>query len=410
MQFFKVKTVRETLQLIEENVHPVDAAEEVLLTECSHRILAEDVKATENVPSFQRSTVDGFAVKASDIFGSSESMPGFLNIVGEIKMGEEVTRELSSGEAMHIPTGGMLPPGADSVIMIEHCEELSGLLNTYRSVAPGENVVGIGEDIKKDTVFLVKGTELRPQEIGALGSIGIDRVKVRKKLKIGYLSSGDEIVPYETKGLQVGQVRDINVLTIGSMITEWGHEFIYGGIVPDDYETFKLRAKLLAKDVDLLILSGGSSVGAKDYTTEVIQSLGEPGVYVHGISIKPGKPTILAQAGKQPIIGLPGHPASAMIIFQLFGKAILERLSGKIERVIPNKMEARIKKNIPSSPGRADYIRVRLVLEKDEWWVEPILGKSGLLRTLVQSDGIVEIASEKEGIALGEVVPVILLR
>ncbi|WP_102349319.1 molybdopterin molybdotransferase MoeA [Bacillus sp. Marseille-P3661] len=410
MQFFKVKTVEETLNLIHHHVHPIGIVEHQLISDAFDRILAEDVIAAENVPNFRRSTVDGYAVKAADTYGSSESMPGYLNVVSEIKMGEEVTTKLMPGEAIQIPTGGMLPDHADSVIMIEHCEDISGLLNTYKSVAPGENVVGIGEDITEGSKLLTKGTHLRPQEIGALGSLGIESVNVYKKIKVGYLSSGDEIIPYETKNPQIGQVRDINGLTIGGMVKEWGYDFVYGGIVPDDFETFKNRALELSQQVDCLILSGGSSVGAKDYTTEVIQSLGDPGVYVHGISIKPGKPTILSQAAAKPIIGLPGHPASAMIIFKLFGQVILERLSGEVSNEVPTRMTAKIKKNIPSSPGRSDYIRVKLVKDNNEWWAEPILGKSGLLKTLVQSDGIVEIPSKNEGVTIGESVQVILLR
>lgn len=410
MQFFKVKTVEETYELIRQHVRAVNVIETVSLSDALHRILAEDVVSTENIPSFRRSTVDGYAVKAGDIYGSSEAMPGFLNIVGEVHMGEEVTRDLGAGEAMYIPTGGMIPNGADSVIMIEHCEDISGLLNTYRSIAPGENVIGIGEDIKENEIFLTKGTILRPQEIGAIGSLGIEHVNVFKKLTVGYLSSGDEIVPFETKQLLHGQVRDINTLTIGNMVKEWGYDFVYGGIVPDQYEIFQNRAAELAERVDCLILSGGSSVGAKDYTTEVIQSIGSPGVYVHGVSIKPGKPTILSQADRLPVIGLPGHPASAMIIFQLFGREILSRLSGLEARELPTRVLAKMKKNIPSSPGRSDYIRVKLTKENEEWWAEPIFGKSGLLKTLVQSDGIVEIPSEKEGVTIGDTVSVILLR
>ncbi|WP_458413665.1 gephyrin-like molybdotransferase Glp [Schinkia sp. CFF1] len=410
MQFFKVKTVEETFTLIQQYVQAVNKIETVSLSESYHRILAEDVVSTENIPSFRRSTVDGYAVKASDLYGSSESMPGFVTIVGEVHMGEEVSRELSPGEAMYIPTGGMVPLGADSVIMIEHCEDISGLLNTYRAVAPGENIIGIGEDIKENEVFLTKGTKLRPQEIGAIGSLGIEYVNVYKKIAVGYLSSGDEIVPFETRLLKPGQVRDINALTIGNMVKEWGYDFVYGGIVPDQYEIFQKQAAELAEKVDCLILSGGSSVGAKDYTTEVIQSIGNPGVYVHGVSIKPGKPTILSQAGQLPVVGLPGHPASAMIIFQLFGRDILARLSGAETRELPTRVLAKMKKNIPSSPGRSDYVRVKVTNEGGEWWAEPIFGKSGLLKTLVQSDGIVEIPSEKEGVITGESVAVILLR
>ena len=410
MQFFKVKTVEETFALIEEYI-PVTPQKEVrVLEEALHYILAEPVVAKENVPSFDRSTVDGYAVKAKDTYGSSESMPGFLTVTGEVKMGEVPHSVVGSGNAVYVPTGGMMPSGSDSVIMIEHCEDLDGLLNTYKQIAPGENVIRAGEDIKEGETLLTAGTKLRPQELGALASLGITHVTVFRQLKVGYLSSGDEIVPYQTETLQEGQIRDINHLTISGLAREWNVDVVYGGIVRDDFEVFRQKAKELYDEVDCLILSGGSSVGAKDYTTEVIQSLGDPGVFVHGISIKPGKPTILAMADGKPVIGLPGHPASAMIIFRLFGERILRKLMGeKVERK-PERIFARITKNIPSSPGRSDYIRVRLVEKEGEWWAEPIIGKSGLITTLVKSDGMVEISSEKEGISQGEYVPVIASR
>ncbi|WP_413305113.1 gephyrin-like molybdotransferase Glp [Bacillus sp. 1P10SD] len=410
MQFFKVKTVEETFALIEEYI-PVTPTKEVrTLEEALHYILAEPVVAKENVPSFDRSTVDGYAVKAKDTYGSSESMPGFLTVTGEVKMGEVPQSVVGPGSAVYVPTGGMMPAGSDSVIMIEHCEDLDGLLNTYKQIAPGENVIRAGEDIKEGETLITAGTKLRPQELGAMASLGITHVTVFRQLKVGYLSSGDEIVPYQTETLQEGQIRDINHLTISGLAREWNVEVVYGGIVRDDFEIFRQKARELYDQVDCLILSGGSSVGAKDYTTEVIQSLGDPGVFVHGISIKPGKPTILAMADGKPVIGLPGHPASAMIIFRLFGERILRKLMGeKVERK-PERIFARITKNIPSSPGRSDYIRVRLVEKEGEWWAEPIIGKSGLITTLVNSDGIVEISSEKEGISQGEYVPVIASR
>lgn len=410
MKFFKVKTVEETFQLIDELI-PVTRQTEVRpLEDALHYILAEPVTAAENVPGFDRSTVDGYAVRANDTYGSSESMPGFLTMVGEVKMGEIAAVPVEQGEAIYVPTGGMLPPKSDSVIMIEHCEDIDGLLNTYKQVAPGENVIRTGEDIKEGEVLLAAGVKLRPQELGAIASLGITEVTVFRRLKVGYLSSGDEIVPFQTKTLEVGQIRDINYLTIAGLVKEWDVEFVYGGIVKDDFEIFQQKARELYSEVDCLVLSGGSSVGAKDYTTEVIQSLGDPGVFVHGISIKPGKPTILAVADGKPVIGLPGHPASAMIIFRLFGERILKKLSGeRIERK-PDRVYARITKNIPSAPGRSDYIRVKLAEKDDEWWAEPIIGKSGLITTLVKSDGIVEILSAKEGILQGEYVPVILSR
>lgn len=410
MQFFKVKTVEETYDLIAEKVPPIRAVETRPLEDALHYILAEPSAATENVPGFDRSTVDGYAVKAKDTYGSSESMPGFLNVTGEVKMGEEAKTPVKSGEAIYVPTGAMIPPGADAVIMIEHCEDLDGLLNTYKQVAPGENVIRKGEDIRAGETVLPAGSKLRPQELGALASLGITHVNVFRKIKVGYLSSGDEIVPFQTEALDIGQIRDVNYLTVLGLASEWDCDIVYGGIVKDDYKEFSHRAHEIYEQVDCLIVSGGSSVGAKDYTTEVIQSLGDPGVFVHGISIKPGKPTILAVAGGKPVIGLPGHPASAMIIFKLFGEKIIRRLQGEVIEPKPARIIARITKNIPSSMGRADYVRVRLFEENGEWWAEPIIGKSGLITTLVKSDGIVEISSEKEGISQGEYVPVIATR
>ena len=410
LEFFKVKTVEETIALIDEKIANRKETEIRPLHEALHYILAQPITSKENVPGFDRSTVDGYAVNARDTFGASETMPGFLTIVGEVKMGEKATQLVKRGEAIYVPTGGMIPPGADAVMMIEHCEAIDELLNTYKQIAPGENIIRTGEDIKEGELLLQDGVKLRPQELGALAALGITEVVVYRRVTLGYLSSGDEIVPYQTQHLEIGQIRDVNYLTISALANEWNIDVLYGGIVIDDYQTFANKAKELYEQVDCLILSGGSSVGAKDYTTEVIQSLGEPGVFVHGISIKPGKPTILAVAKGKPVIGLPGHPASAMIIFQLFGQRVLRRLKGeKIERK-PDRIFARISKNIASSPGRSDYIRVRLVEKESEWWAEPIIGKSGLITTLVKSDGLVEILSEKEGIAQGEYVPVIVTR
>lgn len=409
MKFFQVKTVEETFALIDEMIPPIKQTEVRTLEDALHYILAEPIISRENVPGFNRSTVDGYAVRARDTYGSSESMPGFLTVTGEVKMGKKAEHPVGPGEAVYVPTGGMLPAGSDSVIMIEHCEDITGLLNTYKQVAPGENVISTGEDIKAGEVLLEAGTKLRPQELGAIASLGISNVTVFRKLKVGYLSSGDEIVPFQTEQLASGQIRDINVLTISGLAQEWDAEVVYGGIVKDDFEVLKKQVRALFEQVDCLILSGGSSVGVKDYTTEVIESLGEPGVFIHGISIKPGKPTILALADRKPIIGLPGHPASAMVIFRLFGERIIKKCSGQQWKKKPERVSARITKNIPSAPGRSDYIRVRLFEQDGEWWADPIIGKSGLITTLVKSDGIVEIQSEKEGIIQGENVPVILM-
>lgn len=410
MQFYNVKSVEETWAIINEMVKPLQETVTLPLPQARGHVLAEECVAREDVPGFDRSTVDGYAVKAEDTYGSSESSPQFLEVVGEIKMGEEARMPIKRGQAMAIPTGGMLPPGSDSVIMIEHCEDIDGLLNTYRPVAPLENVIQRGEDVRQNQVVLARGSRLRPQELGILAALGYSEVKVTRPVKVGYLSSGDEIVPYQTKKLQIGQVRDINQVTVAALVEEWGGVPKLGGIVKDDFNQFKQAAQQLLDEVDFLVLSGGSSVGTKDFTTEVIQSLGEPGVLVHGVSVKPGKPTIFSMAGEKPVLGLPGHPASAMLIFLLFGQPILNRLQGDITKYTSRRMEARVTQNIASSPGRADYIRVRLHKRENEWWAEPVLGKSGLISTLVASDGLLEISSVKEGVREGEQVPVLLLR
>lgn len=407
MKFFEVKSVEETLSLIKKMVEPVTEKITLPLLEALHYCLAEHVHVRENVPAFRRSTVDGYAIKARDSFGASETLPGFLNVTGEVKMGQVPDRPIKNGEAMYVPTGGMLPEGSDAVIMIEHCENIDGLLNIYRQTAPGENVISVGEDLKENEILVEKGTRLRPQELAALASQGITEVTVYRKPVIGYLSSGDEIVPMETDELQIGEIRDMNGAAIGGLVKEWGLEFRYGGIVKDNREEFEQKARAMLEETDCLVISGGSSVGAKDYSVQVIDSLGTPGVYVHGISVKPGKPTILSIADKKPVIGLPGHPASAMIIFSIFGKAVLERLKG-IETRNDRVLQATVTKNIPSSAGRTDYVRVRLFEENGRLYAEPVFGKSGLISTLVKSDGILEVPEQSEGILKGAKVPITL--
>lgn len=407
MKFFEVKSVEETLSLIKKMVEPVTEKITLPLLEALHYCLAEHVHVRENVPAFRRSTVDGYAIKARDSFGASETLPGFLNVTGEVKMGQVPDRPIKNGEAMYVPTGGMLPEGSDAVIMIEHCENIDGLLNIYRQTAPGENVISVGEDLKENEILVEKGTRLRPQELAALASQGITEVTVNRKPVIGYLSSGDEIVPMETDELQIGEIRDMNGAAIGGLVKEWGLEFRYGGIVKDNREEFEQKARAMLEETDCLVISGGSSVGAKDYSVQVVDSLGTPGVYVHGISVKPGKPTILSIAEKKPVIGLPGHPASAMIIFSIFGKAVLERLQG-IETKNDRVLQATVTKNIPSSAGRTDYVRVRLFKENGQLYAEPVFGKSGLISTLVKSDGILEVPEQSEGILKGAKVPITL--
>lgn len=410
MKFFQVKTVEETFALIDQFIPSLKEKEMISIWKANGRIVAEDIIVRENVPNFRRSSVDGYAVKASDTFGASESMPALLTITGEIKMGEQAVTVLQHGEAVYVPTGGMLPEGSDTMVMVEHCEEMGNLVTVHRQAVPNEHVIFPGEDLKEGEVLLSSSAQLRPQDVGALASQGISDILVYRRPVIGYLSTGDEIVPFENNDLRMGEIRDSNALTVGALTEQWGYTFIHGGIVPDNEVELKNRTEALLQQVDCLILSGGSSVGTKDYSLEVINALGDPGVFVHGIAIKPGKPTILACANGKPIIGLPGHPASAMIIYSLIGKRMLDKLSGVEEKASYYSLKAYSTKKLPSITGRTDYIRVKLFEENGRLLAEPVHGKSGLLRTLLASDGLVEIASAKEGIDKGEEVKVIILK
>lgn len=402
MKFFNVKTVDETVNIIETYFAPLREPVRVSLQEAVGRILAEDVYSREQVPPFARSTVDGYAVQAKTTYGASESMPAFLDISGKIQMGKGAEIPLLEGQAQYIPTGGMLPAGADSIVMIEHVEEVGELLNVYRQVAPGENVIRAGDDVKTGEHVLRKGTRLRPQDLGLLAAIGITEVAVSPVPVVGILSTGDEIVPPDKTELSPGEIRDINSIMIGSRLTQLGVEVIYGGIVQDEYEEFLTRTRELFEQVDFLLLSGGSSVGTRDYTVQVLGELGEPGVLVHGVATKPGKPTIVGKAQGKPVMGLPGHPVSALIMLDLLGVPILRQLQGESKGRMDKRVRARISRNVPSAVGRSDYIRVRLEERGDELWAVPVFGKSGLVTTLVESDGILEISANKEGILEGE--------
>lgn len=401
MKFFEVHETREVIELIEQHYQPLTRVSEISLYEAFGRVLAEDIRATENVPGFDRSTVDGYAVRAQDTFGASDSLPAFLDIAGAIEMGKEAG-SISYGQAKYIPTGGMMPDGADAVVMIEHVEEIGSLLNVFKQVAPNENVIRKGEDLHDGHLVFRRGHRLQAVDLGVLAAAGVSRIPVFANPIVGILSTGDEIVPPETESLQPGQIRDINAITVGAALQSMGCEVAYGGIVRDDYEEYLQRAQDLFDQVDMLIMSGGSSVGTRDYSVKVMETLGEPGILVHGISIKPGKPTILAKAGNKPVIGLPGHPVSAMVIFDLFVRRIVNRLYDRTPHSFDPRIRARLSRNLPSAVGRSDYIRVRLEERDGEIWAVPIFGKSGLISTLAESHGIVEIPAPKEGLLQGD--------
>jgi molybdopterin molybdotransferase len=350
--------------------------------------------------------MDGYAVRAADTFGASEGLPAYLTVVGEVLMGRSPERQVALGQAVVIATGGMLPDSADAVVMVENTQEVDAdTIEVVRPVAPGENVIQVGEDVARGLPLLPAGHLLRPQDLGGLLALGIVEVEVAARLKVAILGSGDEIVrPEDEPG--PGQIRDINSYTLAALVERAGHEPLLLGIVPDVYEQLETAARRALARADVVVLSAGSSVSTRDMTAQVIATLGQPGVLVHGVSLKPGKPTILAVADGKPVFGLPGNPVSCMVTFNLFVGPTLHHLSGALHRPPEQSLVARLARNLASAPGREDYVQVRLEDRAGELWAEPVFGKSNLIYTLVRSDGLVKVELDQAGLAQGELVEV----
>ena len=392
------------------------ASEELSISLSLGRIVAEAIISPEDLPEFDRSTMDGFAVRSNDTFGAAESRPALVTIVGDIAMGTMSDRSLSKGETMKIATGGALPKGADAVVMLEQTQTVDAVqIEVVKPVAPLENVVQAGDDIKKGEVILGRGHRMRPQDAGALAGVGITLLRVFEKPKIAIINTGNEVVPADTAPAP-GQVRDINSYTLEGLITQAGGIPVKMGIMPDEYGKLREALQTALRDCDLILMTGGSSVGTMDLTAKVINDLGRPGVLVHGVSIKPGKPIIMAvltaPAKQVPVFGLPGHPAAVSICFDVFVKPVLERMTGEIplpaltdipaDRVV----KAKLARSISSSPGREDHVRVMLEKKDDVLWARPVFGASGLISTLVKAVGTVVVPVNKIGIEVGEDVDV----
>jgi len=382
---------------------------EVVSTREAHgRILAERISAPHPLPPFPRSTVDGYAVQAKDTYGASGALPAYLRLIGEILMGKTPTLEVQTGETAQVHTGGAIPAGADAVVMLEDTQLIDGSeIEVHRSVGVGQNILLEGEDVQQGDVVLEPGTRLRPQEIGGLMALGMTSVSVAVSPRVGILSSGDEVVPPEREP-GPAQVRDINSHTLSALIDRLGGKPILRGIIPDQHDALFEAVKQSHQEDDLVVITAGSSVSARDITGDVIQSLGEPGVLVHGISIKPGKPTILAIADDIPLIGLPGNPVSALVVGAIILAPLIRRFLG-IQRVLPMpQVPARLSVNVASLAGREDYIPVFLRISDEGYIAEPVFGRSNLIFTLVRADGLVHIPSSTTGLSAGADVKVTL--
>ena len=407
-EFFKVTDLQTVLEY--RLKFPRVKTEEIPLAETVGRILAEDVVADEDLPDFPRAIVDGYAVQGASTFGSSEGNPAYLTVIGNIAMGESPEITIGAAEAARISTGGMLPRGADSVVMIEHTEAIDDTtIEIYRSVAPGQNMIAIGEDIKKQTRVLMKGQTIRPQEAGLLAALGNQQVAIYQKPVIGIISTGDEVVPISETPAR-GQIRDINTYTLSGLIHKAGAAAISYGIVRDDFEILFEKCKLALEQCDMILISGGSSVGTRDFTVDVLSAFQDAKILVHGISISPGKPTILAKIKNKAIWGMPGHVVSAMIVFSRVVKPFVAHISGQAAGEKKElRLPAMLSRNVASRQGRIDFIRVQLRFADGHLWADPVLGKSGLISTMVNADGLVEIDINTEGLDKGaevEVIPI----
>jgi molybdopterin molybdotransferase len=373
------------------------------------RVTAEDVIAPHPLPEFPRSTVDGFAVRARDTFGATDSLPAYLTLIGEVPMGDAPAFKIQKGQCALIHTGGMLPSGADAVVMLEYTQSAHvNEIELMKAVADGENVIKVGEDVQAGQTVIRRGSRLRPAEIGGLMALGIIRVRVARKPRVGLISSGDEVIA-PSQSPRSGQVRDINAFTLASLVTKSGGEAVQYGIVRDEMSALKDTASRALLECDAVIITAGSSASTRDMTAEVIGSLGAPGVLVHGINTRPGKPTILGVCNGKAVIGLPGNPVSALVNGYLFVVPVIEKLLGalpKIQATIPAKLTV----NLSSQAGREDWWPVKLLkTESGGWLAEPIFGKSNLIFTLAAADGLLRISPDATGLSAGEIVEVVLI-
>ena len=405
-EFFTVLPPHEALAKLFAHLPPAPQPETISIADALDRVTFEAIRAPAALPAFSRSTMDGYAVRAQDTFGASQSSPAYLTVIGEVPMGRAPAFEITPAQAALVHTGGMLPPGADAVVMIEVTQpSRENEIEVLRAAAPGENVLRVGEDIAEGVELLAAGHWLRAQDLGGLAALGITSIRVARRPRVALIATGDEVVPPEAE-TGPGQVRDVNTYSVAGQIARAGGLPLRRGIAPDQRETLKAIAEAALAEADALVLSAGSSVSVRDMTADVVNELGKPGVLVHGVALKPGKPTILAVADGKPVFGLPGNPVSAMVCADLFVVPTVYRLQGCLAPPRRRSVSAKLTHNLASQAGRVDYVPARLVVRNGEQWAEPVFGKSNQIFTLVFADGMLVIPAEATGVSAGENVEV----
>jgi molybdopterin molybdotransferase len=397
--FFKVEKIK-NLTSYHSNF-PVTQTTTVSIVNSLNKTAAENIYSPKDIPGFNRSTMDGFAVKSQDTFGASLSSPLILEVKYKCQMGKTPDFRLNTGEAAAIGTGAMLPNGADSVIMIENTSWLNDSeIEIYSSVSPWSNTVRKDDDYKKGSIILEKGTKITKKNIGALASSGIEQILVYKPIKAAIISTGDEID--ETNNLKPGKIKDSNRHILSALCIENSIEPVFYGVSPDNTDRLEEKIRKALKECRCVIISGGSSVGTRDITINAIERIEDSKILVHGLAMSPGKPAIIAKASNSPVFGLPGNPVSCFCVFLFAVLPFLKHISGIRDTFTRPFVKAMLTRNIEAAPGRTDFIRVKLINENNSIYALPILGESGLSRTLAECDGLLEIPENKEGGLKGE--------
>ena len=408
-EFLKLIPVKQALQILLSQIQVNAIAERIDTLTALGRVTAESIRSSLPLPPFPRSTVDGYAVRAADTFGASESLPAYLKVIGEIQMGSSPGFAINPGETGLIHTGGMLPESSNAVVMIEYTQPVGGdTVEILHSVAVGENIIKVGEDVQAGQEVIPYGVRIRPAEIGGLAALGILEIVVAKKPIVGIISSGDEIISPDGK-LLPGQVRDVNSYSLSALLDQTGAIPKRYGVFPDQEDTIHSICSRALDECDMLVITAGSSASARDLTARVIIKLGSPGVLVHGVNIKPGKPTILAICNDKVVIGLPGNPVSALVIAGLFVVPVVETLLGLTKVGFHPKFWARLTTNIPSQAGREDWVAASLIIDNEGYQVDPIFSKSNLIFSLVRANSMVRVPADATGLSAGERVEVYLL-
>jgi molybdenum cofactor synthesis domain-containing protein len=407
--FRKLLSFDEAKQLLKQTffAEPV-GAEQVSISEAHDRVLAQDIRAPLNIPPFSRSTVDGYAVKAADSFGAGEDKPVALRFCGHVAIGESPSVVVEKGLAAEIVTGAPLPDGADSVVMVEQTNRRGNKVLVHRPVSIGENIMAAGSDIRKNETVLKKGRILRSREIGVLAAIGLTEVSVYRRPKVAVLSTGAEVVE-PGKTLPPGKIYDINAHTLSAAVQESGGEPINLGIIPDKRDKLKKALEKALDSADVVITSGGVSVGPKDFTPQVVDTLGKPGVIISGVAVKPGKPLTIAVVDGKTVFSLPGNPTSSLFMFNMFVRPVLVKLAGRTEETLPKVKAVAAQKMFPAR-GRRTFVMVNLAYDKNGTLiVSPVpTGLSGAITTLAKADGFVEISEKQQFIDAGTEIDVYL--